>query len=387
MNMVDKDLFLHDLSVVAILKNEAPYLQEWLDYHLIAGVDYFHAPGAVMQMPVYNDAVKRFKFQSRYMAFIDGDEFIYPKSRGGVIVDVVDEILADKPNAAGLAINWQMFGSNGQDKADYSRGVLERFTRRAPIDDACNHAVKTIANPRKIYFIYNPHCARYFEECYPVNENGNAVTGRVPNAANIPVTAEKIAVNHYYVKSREEYLLKMQRGRCDQPRNDYSMKIFKEKDRNDEFDDGILHYRAARAENFSLESGAQRLERVTEALTDTLAAYGEGAKFSLETALTCRAVSTYLREKFPGDADSWRICETASLAAILKSCDDISLTDARLLVLDLPNLLRLPYPAVKEILPVAKQILSRLINHDKMNVDWRDFFEMSYINDLLKIGG
>ena len=104
--MVDKDLFLHDLSIVAILKCEGPYLKEWIDYHLIAGVDhfylydnespdnqaevakpyveaglvdYFPIKGKSMQVRAYNDAVKRFKFQSRYMAFIDGDEFIYLK--------------------------------------------------------------------------------------------------------------------------------------------------------------------------------------------------------------------------------------------------------------------------------------------------------------------
>ena len=110
--MVDKNLFLHDLSVVAILKNEAPYLKEWIEYHLLAGVDHFYlydndspdnqvevvkpfvaaglvdympAPGKFMQMQTYNDAFKRFKFFSRYMAFIDGDEFIFPKSKlGGV---------------------------------------------------------------------------------------------------------------------------------------------------------------------------------------------------------------------------------------------------------------------------------------------------------------
>ena len=110
--MVDKDLFLYDLAVVAILKNEGPYLKEWLDYHLLAGVDHFYLydnespdnqaevakpyveaglvtyipfPGIAMQMPAYNDAINRFKFQARYMAFIDGDEFIYPKSDGGGI--------------------------------------------------------------------------------------------------------------------------------------------------------------------------------------------------------------------------------------------------------------------------------------------------------------
>ena len=108
--MVDKNLFLYDLAVVSILKNEAPYLKEWLDYHLAAGVDhfylydndspdnqsevvapyvaaglvdYFPAPGKSMQHIVYTEAVKRCKFHCRYMAFIDGDEFIYPKLTGG----------------------------------------------------------------------------------------------------------------------------------------------------------------------------------------------------------------------------------------------------------------------------------------------------------------
>jgi len=108
--MVDKNLFPYDLAVVAILKNEGPYLKEWLDYHLLAGVDhfylydnespdnqaevakpyieaglvdYFPAPGKMMQHVVYNDAVKNFKFFCRYMTFIDGDEFIYPKTISG----------------------------------------------------------------------------------------------------------------------------------------------------------------------------------------------------------------------------------------------------------------------------------------------------------------
>ena len=40
--MVDKNLFLYDLAVTAILKDEGHYLKEWLDYHLLAGVDHFY---------------------------------------------------------------------------------------------------------------------------------------------------------------------------------------------------------------------------------------------------------------------------------------------------------------------------------------------------------
>ncbi len=38
---VDKNLFLYDLAVVAIMKCEGHYVKEWLDYHLLAGVDHF----------------------------------------------------------------------------------------------------------------------------------------------------------------------------------------------------------------------------------------------------------------------------------------------------------------------------------------------------------
>ena len=40
--MIDKNLFLYDLAVVAIFKNEGRYLDEWLAYHLLAGVEHFY---------------------------------------------------------------------------------------------------------------------------------------------------------------------------------------------------------------------------------------------------------------------------------------------------------------------------------------------------------
>ena len=171
--MVDKNLFLYDLAVVAIMKDEEPYVKEWLDYHLLAGVDHFYIydndstpefkkilqpyidanivtytfyPGKVRQMEAYLDAVKRFKFQSRYISWIDGDEFIFPKSKP-TINEVVDDILPHNPNVGGLGVNIFNFGSNGHDKADYSRGVLERFTARS---ENIWDAVSTIANPRRI---------------------------------------------------------------------------------------------------------------------------------------------------------------------------------------------------------------------------------------------
>lgn len=405
---MDKNLFQYDLAVVAILKNEARYLKEWLDYHLLAGVDHFYLydndssdnyneiivpyveaglvttkyfPGKSMQFAAYDDAVLNYRFHCRYMAFIDLDEFIYPKSNQR-ISEVVDEILSGTA-ASGLAINWQLFGSNGELKADYSRGVLERFTRRAPIDwvvpiphrdiPGGNAQIKTLANPRRIYFFTSAHFPIYFEGNYAINERG----GVVPNYCNEPVTAEKIALNHYNVKSREEFLAKVNKGRADKSTNYFTVDWFDMYDRNEVFDDGILRYRAARGnvtlhpDCFVLESDAQRFNRMTDALIKTF----EAQEFSLETALTCRAASRLLQEKF---------LEEASLGAVLKSFDDLKLADVQLLLSELPNLLPLPYPAVKDLRGAAIEIISQTMDFMRENEFWKEFLDLEHLRRLLQ---
>ena len=402
------------------MKNEGPYIKEWLDYHLLAGVDHFYIydnespdnqaevvkpyveaglvdyfpyPGKAMQCIAYNDAVKNFKFFNRYMAFIDGDEFIFPKSKvGGGIVEVVDEILSANPNAAGLAINWQMFGSNGQEKADYSRGVLERFTRRAPKDympdkGETNSLVKTVANPRKISFIESPHFSNYFEGYFSINENSNFLWG----AFNSPVTAEKIVVNHYYTKSYEEYEKKVTRGRSDVS-DKRRIKDFERDNRNEEFDDDILKYRAERAKNFRPPDKSHADERLFAALMKNLSPTllpttpPQFYAGKMETFLTCRAVAAYLKTKLADDAPA-KFFEEASLKAILKSVNSMTFADARLLIRELPNLLTLPYPVVKDLRNFSLQIVSQMMNTMKINTIWKDYVEMDFIRDLIKIGG
>ena len=130
---VDKNLFLYDLAFVSIMKNEGHYIKEWLDYHLLAGVNHFYIydndstdnmkeilqpyinagivtyifyPGKAKQMEAYNDAVKKFRFYCRYMSFVDADEFILPKSNRS-ITEVADEILSNcRDIVAALFVQW-----------------------------------------------------------------------------------------------------------------------------------------------------------------------------------------------------------------------------------------------------------------------------------------
>ena len=269
---VDKDLFMYDLVAVTIVRDQAPYIKEWIDYHLLAGVNHFliynndssdnlqevlkpyaekklvtvmPAPQTHRQLEAYNDAVRNFKYFCRLMAFIDVDEFIMPKN-GISIAEVVDEIL-ETNNADGLAINLHNFGSNNLEKADYNVGVLERFTRRA-VDDwaplendipSGNAAVKIIADPRRIKCFTNPHVPKFLDSCKCVNEKGVEVTENF----SVPVTADKIVINYYATKSRAEYAEKVHRRETAKFAKRNELVGFDVNDRNEVVDEEILSYR------------------------------------------------------------------------------------------------------------------------------------------------
>ena len=167
--------------------------------------------------------------------------------------------------------------------------------------------------------------------------------------------------------------------------------MFKVGDRNDEFDDGILTYRDERAKNFKLPDKSHANERLLNALMKNLSPTllpNTPPNFyagKMENFLTCRAVADYLKTKLPDDALA-KFFEEAALKAILKSFTGMSFADARLFLRELPNLLNLPYSAVKDIREAARNIIPQLMNVMHLNGMWRDFVELDYINDLVKLG-
>lgn len=260
-------LFPYTLGVVVIMKNEAPYVKEWLDYHLNAGVDivylydndstdnleekvlpyiksgrviYHKIPGDYKQLPCYHDALQKYRFLCKYLAFIDADEFIYPTNNGS-IKDFVENYFKDKENVGGLLISWYLFGSNGEEKADLSRGVLERFKRRG-VD--AEYTCKSIVNPRLVFdFNDSPHQPLFFNSISDKDEFGN------PYFDKEKFSGKKIFVAHYAVKSKEEYLNRLAAGDAfyKQRRNITSDgKInageFNYKDKNEVYDVRVYEY-------------------------------------------------------------------------------------------------------------------------------------------------
>lgn len=220
------------LSIGCIVKDEDEYLEEWIKYHLKIGVQHFYIydnesrkpvkqllkelnlykyatvvpiVGDVMQFPAYLNCIKRYSALSRWIAFIDVDEFIVPKSTHGNL----PLLLKDYEAYGGLGINWQIFGSSGHVKRT-GKPIIESFLLRSEVNFHINRHIKSIVQPARVKYIINPHAFSYKEPYYAVNENFE----RVEDAFVEPST-DKVQINHYYCKSFDQFQDKIKRGYSD----------------------------------------------------------------------------------------------------------------------------------------------------------------------------
>ena len=227
------------LSIGAIFKNEKPYLKEWIEYHLMIGVQRFYlydnesidnpmeilTPyiekgiviykkiiNSAMQIPVYNDIIYKVQNETKWLALIDLDEFIVPKESKDL-----KNFLKEYEKFPGLGINWINFDSNGF-KSKPNGLVIENYTR-VYFDDNNpeNLHIKTILQPSKVETCNNPHYAFYKNFQLAVNENFKPIIGPF----TIKNSVKKIQINHYCSKSFEEYMKKLERGHGDKENATY----------------------------------------------------------------------------------------------------------------------------------------------------------------------
>lgn len=250
------------LAVVAIIKNEAPYLKEWLDFYLTEGVDkvilydnestdnvfnvlnfyikkgyvdYYRIKGAMRQLDAYNMAVDKYKNRYRYMAFLDLDEYLYCTGHRELFGEIED-FFREKEKAGGLAVNWLCYGSGGHEGKPKG-AVVENYLYRAETQFEHNRHVKMVADPKRVLAFVTPHNPVCYRGYHNMTESGEVL--HEPFSKKVSV--EKFRVNHYFTKSKEEYMQKMDRGKADS-RKKRTMEDFEIHDRNEVFDDDLLRY-------------------------------------------------------------------------------------------------------------------------------------------------
>ena len=219
----------HYLSVAAIYRNEAPYLAEWIEFHRLVGVEHFYLydnmsedghrevlapfveeglaevrpwerfPG---QLQAYDDCLGRHRGDSRWIAFIDCDEFLFSPLR-----KPVPELLRDYEDFAAVGVNWANFGDSGHETQPPGL-VIESYVMRSD-DPQRNWAIKSIVDPaRTVRCGSNPHYFEYAGGALPVNEEMQPIE---EPGKNDPVTFARLRLNHYVTKSRSERARKLAR--------------------------------------------------------------------------------------------------------------------------------------------------------------------------------
>lgn len=226
------------LAICAIMRNEGPYLKEWIEYHKIVGVErfylydnestdntkevlkpyidsglviYTYAPGNKkdgFQSKTYNDCISKYKNDTWWLALIDIDEFLVPTKE-----NTVTDFLRKREQYPGIVINWLMFDSNGHIEKPVG-GVLENYTRiHFETDHYENFMVKSIVNPREISSA-GGHFHFYKHNQSHVNEQGRILPPYLPDNLTSCHLEDEIRINHYWTKSYEEFSIKAKRPRC-----------------------------------------------------------------------------------------------------------------------------------------------------------------------------
>ncbi|NMB53324.1 MAG: glycosyltransferase family 92 protein [Leptolinea sp.] len=219
------------LSLCLIAKDENIYLKEWLDYHILLGVEHFwiydndsttpleetirdhvrkgwvtvnQIHGRAMQLYAYDHCLQEYGRFSRWIGFIDTDEFIVPKTTPDI-----KEFLCSYEQYAGLGLNSLFFGAGGHETRPVC-GQVAGYQIRAPEELSKNRFIKSIVQPSRVVLPVSPHSFLYKENDFCVNENKDRIDTQF-----FPCNVRKIQLNHYYTRSTQEWKEKKQRGRGD----------------------------------------------------------------------------------------------------------------------------------------------------------------------------
>ena len=216
------------LSLCLICKDENDYLTEWLDYHILMGVDRFYIydnesqvslreslkeyielgwvvvldiSGKAMQLYAYDHCLQTFGTNTFWMGFIDTDEFLVPKT-----TQDLKELLKAYEAYGGLAVSSLFFGSNSH-KTRPMIGQIAAYTRYTQSTIGEYEVVKSIVQPGLVLMPNSPHDFIFKENSWCVNEGFLRV-----DYQRFPRHTEKIQLNHYFCRSEQEINLKLRRG-------------------------------------------------------------------------------------------------------------------------------------------------------------------------------
>ncbi|WP_046117045.1 glycosyltransferase family 92 protein [Ensifer aridi] len=235
----------HGIAIVACVKNEGNYIEEWIRFHKAVGVRHFHLyddgstdqtldivqrvlrPEELTLVPwkmrmrdeeigeplngqtiAFAHAVMNFGGKYDRMAFIDVDEFLLPK-KGSTL----QEALEGARGFPNISLPWHMFGHSGHILQPVGPVCLNYTMRVAdPMRqhlDASNF--KCIVDPVEVTKVSVHHFQTRSYGDRTSNDNGKIFPKKERKSREFYST-DFIQLNHYYSKSVQETKEKINRG-------------------------------------------------------------------------------------------------------------------------------------------------------------------------------
>jgi Glycosyltransferase family 92 len=208
------------------IRDEARYLEEWIEYYLAAGIEHFYFyeklsqddyrsvlkpyidqglvtlrdnwPHTPVSPAAEQDCILRSIGRFEWVGFIDADEFVVIRDHRSI-----GAFLSGFPSEVGVALHWYMFGSNGHTLRPFGP-VIAAYTRRTAEP---NQHVKCFVRPECVAKYRNSHGWYYRWMRRAVTESRRKVGG----SFSLPPTAESAWINHYHHKSDQDYFEKAAR--------------------------------------------------------------------------------------------------------------------------------------------------------------------------------
>lgn len=254
------------LAICTIQRNRGRWLKEWFAFHYAVGFrkffffahkcndntsdvilnlkKYFDIEAFVLsedldrpQLSAYQHAYQNFNHEFDWMAFIDGDEFLFPTHQLD-LREVIENFSYKK--ISGLAAYWACFGSSGH-LIEPAGLITENYRYRSNFNFNSNRHIKSIIKGHQgdnFSVLENSH---HFKTIYGTFDTylrpiQSGLTTYEPNY-------DLIRINHYATQSLEYFReFKQKSGAADVNTSFIRSESWWENyDRNDVFDESLLH--------------------------------------------------------------------------------------------------------------------------------------------------
>lgn len=223
---------MYTLSAGAVFKNESHILDEWIQHYLFHGFEHLYLINdnstdnflpiidkykehvtlfnsdvvcntVGRQDIIYNTYLKPILHETKWIAIVDLDEFMYSP----YYIDV-KHVIKKYEKYSQIKVEWNHFGSNGY--IQQPQKVVESFTKRAIVNKNYNNKYSW-----KIFNHQSHKSILKTTDFLSFRIHDHATKGATLNLRNNETKSSELLINHYAIQSYNWFMLvKAQRGDC-----------------------------------------------------------------------------------------------------------------------------------------------------------------------------